>query len=207
MAKISLKIICIFIVCIVSTVSQAQTSQTKSISNFHKTPLSPHLMEERLLIDMYGEEYEFSIPELDSLTIELESEKEIKEQAKFVDISENSSIIMERIDGNYKVCQLIEYCNDIKGGPIKKVPQGTLACIEQAEDDPSFRFKISIFYPDGSIYSKANNSKQLKLVRFKMKSSNKEYNYSIMDSKFTSIILGETENHKQGLIFVKYQYR
>lgn len=48
--------------------------KTSTISNFHKTPLFPSLMEERALIDAFGEEIDLTIAELDSLNLEMEGD-------------------------------------------------------------------------------------------------------------------------------------
>ena len=50
--------------------------KTVAISNFHKTPLSPHLIEKDSLIYTFGDDLEFSIAELDSLSLELDEDEE-----------------------------------------------------------------------------------------------------------------------------------
>lgn len=61
---------------VVGKPSSKGKTKTPTISGFHKTPLSPHLMEERVLIDTYGDEVDYSIAELDSLNMELDEDEE-----------------------------------------------------------------------------------------------------------------------------------
>lgn len=48
--------------------------KTPTISNYHKTPLSPSKIEERALIDAFSEDIDLTIAELDSLNLELEGD-------------------------------------------------------------------------------------------------------------------------------------
>lgn len=76
---ISTKLICIGIIGIMSTLSvvgkpSSKKVKTPTISNYHKTPLSPSFIEERALIDAFGDEIDLTIAELDSLNLELEGD-------------------------------------------------------------------------------------------------------------------------------------
>ncbi|MDO4525080.1 MAG: M23 family metallopeptidase [Bacteroidales bacterium] len=75
------KLLGVGIICIMSTLSMMgkpsrDEKKTVAISNFHKTPLSPHLIEKDSLIYTFGDDLEFSIAELDSLSLELDEDDE-----------------------------------------------------------------------------------------------------------------------------------